>query len=56
MGGGEARGCFNLGVLYAAGQGVTQSVSAALTYYGKACDLKEEKGCKAYATLKGRMK
>ena len=34
---GEALGCYNLGVLYANGQGVKQDFTTAKQYFGKAC-------------------
>lgn len=52
--GGDALGCFNLGVLYEAGTNVRQSNSDALNYYGKACDLKSEGGCESYARVKNK--
>jgi TPR repeat protein len=40
--------------MYEKGEGVRQDSSKALASYGKACDLKEEDGCKNYAALKNR--
>ena len=44
--GGEARGCFNLGLMYFNGEGVLLDKKRALELFGKACDLKEETGCR----------
>ena len=49
--GGIAEGCYNLGVLYADGQGVRQNFSTAKQYYGKACDLGLQLGCDNYIKL-----
>ena len=49
--GGDAEGCYNLGVLYADGQGVRQNFSTAKQYYGKACDLGLQLGCDNYIKL-----
>ena len=46
--GGEAKGCFNLGVLY---DKDGQSFSTAKQYYGKACDLGLQSGCDKYRKL-----
>ncbi|MFM8541265.1 MAG: tetratricopeptide repeat protein [Nitrospira sp.] len=51
---GDAIGCFNLGTMYENGDGVKQSDTGALNYYGKACDLKDEDGCEHYARMKKR--
>jgi len=51
---GFAEACFLLGQAYEEGKGIRQSDTEALNYYGKACDLKEETGCEAYARLKKR--
>ncbi|EAK0848600.1 sel1 repeat family protein, partial [Campylobacter lari] len=45
-------GCSNLGLMYALGKGVRKDTSKALEYFGKACDLKNDLGCQAYARLK----
>jgi hypothetical protein len=45
-------GCYNLGVKYLKGEGVRKDNSRALDLFGKACDLKSENGCNAYAKLK----
>ena len=42
---GDGAGCFNLGLLYAKGEGVKQSYSKAADYYRKACDLGYGGGC-----------
>ncbi|MBR0128465.1 MAG: sel1 repeat family protein [Neisseriaceae bacterium] len=49
--GGNAKGCYNLGVLYANGQGKRQNLSSAKEYYGKACDLGLQGGCDWYKKL-----
>ena len=38
----DAQGCFNLGMLYEDGKGVSQNFQTAKEYYGKACDLGNE--------------
>jgi hypothetical protein len=38
--------------MYANGEGVQQDYSKAAELFKKACDLGEERGCKAYAKLK----
>jgi TPR repeat protein len=48
----SGNGCSNLGVMYEHGKGVKQNNIEALEYYGKACDLKSQEGCKRYAKLK----
>jgi len=40
--------------MYENGDGVKQSDTDALNYYGKACDLKDEDGCENYARMKKR--
>ncbi len=49
--GGEAGGCWGLAWFYQYGKGVRQSKTEALKFYGKACDLKDQDGCDAYAKL-----
>ena len=49
--GGEALTCWNLAWLYQYGKGVRQNKTEALSYYGKACDLKDQDACDAYAKL-----
>ena len=49
--GGDAKGCYNLGVLYDNGQCVKQNFSTAKQYYGKACDLGLQLGCDDYKKL-----
>ena len=49
--GGDAGGCYNLGVLYHNGQGVRQNFSTAKQYFGKACDLGLQLGCDNYIKL-----
>jgi len=41
----EARGCFNLGILYVDGQGVNQDHQKAAELWQKACDSGEAGGC-----------
>ena len=43
--GGNALGCYNLGVLYAKGQGVRQDYQKAAQLYQKACDGGNAVGC-----------
>lgn len=43
--------CFNLAWLYYQGKGVRQDKVVAKKYFGKACDLGEEKGCNNYRIL-----
>ncbi|EAI4298888.1 SEL1-like repeat protein, partial [Campylobacter lari] len=38
--------------MYENGYGVRKDLSKALEYFGKACDLKDDLGCQAYARLK----
>ncbi|WP_434059340.1 tetratricopeptide repeat protein [Helicobacter pylori] len=40
-----AKGCGNLGWLYANGEGVEKNLKKAAQYFSKACDLKDGKGC-----------
>jgi len=49
--GGQAAGCFNLGLSYAKGKGVKQNYQTAKQYYGKACDLGDQAGCDNYKFL-----
>ena len=49
--GGNALGCYNLGVMYYYGKGVKQDYFKAKELFGKACDMKYDKGCKEYAEL-----
>ncbi len=42
---GNAVGCFNLGVMYYNGQGVTQDNFKAVEFYQKTCDGQEAMGC-----------
>jgi TPR repeat protein len=51
---GIAEGCYNLGLMYAAGQGVRQDYSKAKELFGKACDGEYEDGCKNYVILNKR--
>ena len=43
--GGEMRGCYNLGVMYRTGTGVTQDLARAVSLYQEACDGGELEGC-----------
>ena len=43
--GGDAGGCYNLGVLYADGQGVNQDYQKAAQLYQKTCDSGNAEGC-----------
>lgn len=49
--GGNADGCYNLGVAYNNGRGVKQDFYTAKQYYGKACDLGLQLGCDNYRRL-----
>ena len=49
--GGAALGCYNLGFLYANGQGVKQDFPTAKQYFGKSCDLGLQSGCDGYRIL-----
>jgi TPR repeat protein len=42
---------FNLGIMYANGQGVIQDKKRAKEYFGKACDGGDQKGCDNYKIL-----
>ena len=48
----ESLGCFNLATMYENGNGVIMNLSKALSFFGKACDLKMQDACKAYAQRK----
>ena len=48
---GEAKGCYNLGVSYANGQGVRQNYVKAKEFLGKACDMGLKIGCRNYSRL-----
>lgn len=43
--GGEAGACFNLGHMYAHGEGVTKDLVKAAEFYSKACDSGDAGGC-----------
>jgi len=47
----DAASCFNLGILYANGEGVKQDYKQAKVYYKKACDLDNSEGCKNIGVL-----
>lgn len=49
--GGEALGCFNLGVSYATGEGVALDVSKAAVLFRKACDGGDAGGCAGLGNL-----
>lgn len=49
--GGNADGCFSLGINYYKGKGIKQDTKKAKELFGKACDLSLQKGCDAYALL-----
>ena len=53
--GGKASGCFNLGELYRAEEGVPQDFSKAKELYKKACDEGLEVGCEKYHSLKQKI-
>ena len=48
---GYASAQFNLGVMYASGQGVKQDDEHAKEWLGKACDNGEQEGCDTYREL-----
>jgi TPR repeat protein len=48
----DVTSCNHLGWMYEWGKGVRQSHDGALSYYGKACEMKLEVGCKNYVRLK----
>ena len=48
---GEADAQYELGVLYAKGDGVEKNLSIALGWYGQACDNGKMDGCRAAAKL-----
>lgn len=50
----SALSCFNTGVSYNKGLGTRQNTDIAKEYFGKACDLGAQDGCKAYAILNKR--
>lgn len=50
----DGTSCVNLGVLYYEGKGVRQSYKIAKEYFGRGCDLGNEKGCAKYAELNKR--
>lgn len=50
-----AGACNNLGVLYYNGDGVKQDYKKAMEFFGKACDLGEQKGCDAYKEMKTKL-
>ena len=49
-----ADSCYNLGVLYNSGQGVSQDKKAAEKYFGKACDMEYADGCYNLGVLYGK--
>lgn len=53
--GGNNLGCNNLGIMYENGEGVRQNSKKALELFGKACDMKEQRGCENYARLKKQL-
>ncbi|SMM99363.1 TETRATRICOPEPTIDE REPEAT FAMILY PROTEIN [uncultured Candidatus Thioglobus sp.] len=48
---GDDRGCHVLGVMYERGKGTREDKKEAIKYYGKACNLKSQSGCKNYVRL-----
>ncbi|MBV5304430.1 MAG: sel1 repeat family protein [Chlorobium sp.] len=48
---GDPRAHYALGFYYEYGQGVKLDIKKAKEYYGKACDLGEQEGCRAYNRL-----
>ena len=48
----ESLGCFKLATMYDNGDGVSMNLSKALSFFGKACDLKMQDACKSYAQMK----
>lgn len=47
----DVTSCYSLGYLYKEGLGVRQNKTKAKEYYGKVCDLGEQKGCDNYKLL-----
>ena len=52
---GYANGCVLLGFLYQYGEGVRKDYNKAMEFFGKACDLGEQKGCDAYKEMKTKL-
>ena len=48
---GYANGCYNIGILYAEGQGVNKDKQAAEKYFVKACDMGLKQGCDNHKIL-----
>lgn len=48
---GNAEAQFNLGVMYANGEGVRQNKTTAKEWFGKACDNGTQQGCDEYRKL-----
>nr|WP_314563536.1 Sel1 repeat protein [uncultured Campylobacter sp.] len=48
---GDAKGCYNLGVLYAEGQGIIKDKQSAKKYFGKACNMGLKQGCDNHKIL-----
>lgn len=44
--------CNDVGYLYANGQGTRLDIAKATEFYGKSCDMKNQKGCESYKRLK----
>ncbi len=54
--GGISSGCNNLGIWYIKGDNVPQDNEKALEYFNKACNMKDENGCKNYIKVKNKIK
>lgn len=48
---GNARAQYNLGVMYAEGQGVRQNLKVAKEWFGMACNNGNQSGCENYHRL-----
>mgnify|MGYP001642609213 CR=1 FL=1 len=48
---GDAKDCYNLGVLYAEGQGIIKDKQSAKKYFGKACDMGLKQDCDNHKIL-----
>ncbi|MGB5505711.1 MAG: tetratricopeptide repeat protein [Sulfurovum sp.] len=52
---GEQKSCYQLGMMYANGDGTKQNYSTAKEYFRKACDLGHNDGCKDYVEINERV-
>ena len=49
--GGKAKACYNLGLMYANGEGITQNKPKAVELFKKACDAGIAQACEDYEAL-----